>query len=98
MNGAAGNGDDRELLWPQEVANLCGVGVRTVTRWARQGQIEYVRTPGGRRRYRAAEVRGVFELAVVAVLPAGGGWCWRASLWLCAVFPAVVPVCTAVMR
>ncbi len=57
MNGAAGNANgDQELLWPREVAELCGVGPETVTRWARQGLLEYVRTPGGQRRYRAADV------------------------------------------
>ena len=45
MHGAAGNADgDQGLLWPREVAELCGVGSETVRRWARLGLIEYVRT------------------------------------------------------
>ncbi len=68
MNGEAGNAGDHELLWPREVAELCGVGPETVTRWARQGRIRYVRTPGGHRRYRAADVWALAAAAVADML------------------------------
>ncbi len=43
-------GDDH-LLTPREVAEMFRVGPKTVTRWARAGELEAVRTPGQHRRY-----------------------------------------------
>ena len=48
-----------ELLTPSEVAVLFGVDVKTVTRWARAGKLSSLRTLGGHRRYRAAEVHAL---------------------------------------
>jgi excisionase family DNA binding protein len=45
-----------ELLTPGEVAELFRVDPRTVTRWAKAGKLATIRTLGGHRRYRAAEV------------------------------------------
>ena len=45
------------LLTPSEVANLFRVDPKTVTRWARAGKLSSIRTLGGHRRYREAEVR-----------------------------------------
>jgi excisionase family DNA binding protein len=45
------------LLTPAEVAVMFGVDTRTVTRWARSGQLTTLRTVGGHRRYREQEVR-----------------------------------------
>jgi excisionase family DNA binding protein len=47
------------LLTPAEVATMFRVCSRTVTRWARQGRLTSVRTPGGHRRYRELEVRAL---------------------------------------
>ncbi|MGI5225925.1 MerR family DNA-binding transcriptional regulator [Actinoallomurus sp. CA-142502] len=48
---------DEELLTPREVAEIFGVTAATVAAWARVGMIvSFVRTPGGHRRYRRAEV------------------------------------------
>jgi excisionase family DNA binding protein len=38
------------------VADAFRVDPKTVTRWARQGKIRFIRTPGGHRRYVAADV------------------------------------------
>ena len=48
--------DFESLLTPAEVAQLFGVDVNTVSRWARAEKLGCVRTPGGHRRYRASEV------------------------------------------
>ncbi|GAA2039328.1 developmental transcriptional regulator BldC [Terrabacter terrae] len=45
------------LLTPGEVAALFRVDPKTVTRWAKAGKLTSVRTLGGHRRYREAEVR-----------------------------------------
>jgi excisionase family DNA binding protein len=50
-----------ELLTPGEVGRLFRVNPRTVWRWANQGRIRSVRTPGGHRRYRAADVRALLK-------------------------------------
>ena len=52
------------MLTPAEVAVLLGVNAKTVTRWAVEGRLPAVRTPGGHRRYRLA--------AVLALLCAAG--------------------------
>ena len=46
------------LLTPAEVAKLFNVDPKTVTRWARQGKLDSIRTPGGHRRYRKRQVHG----------------------------------------
>lgn len=48
--------DAPALLTPSEVAQLFAVDAKTVTRWARNGRLGYVRTLGGHRRYRECEV------------------------------------------
>ena len=47
------------LLTPGEVAALFRVDPKTVTRWASAGRIGSIRTPGGHRRFRESEVRGL---------------------------------------
>ena len=49
-------GDHEPLLTPGEVAALFRVDPKTVTRWAQDGRLSSVRTLGGHRRFRAAEV------------------------------------------
>ena len=52
---------ENELLTPAEVAEMFRVNPKTVTRWARAGRISAVRTLGGHRRFRAAEIRAFLE-------------------------------------
>jgi len=47
------------LLTPAEVAAIFRVDPKTVTRWARAGKLNCVRTVGGHRRYRESEVRAL---------------------------------------
>jgi excisionase family DNA binding protein len=48
-----------QLLTPGEVAARFGVGLTTVARWADSGKIAAVRTPGGHRRFRLADVEAL---------------------------------------
>ena len=47
------------LLTPAEVAAMFPVNPKTVTRWARGGNLSSIRTLGGHRRYRESEVRAL---------------------------------------
>ena len=49
------------LLTPAEVAAMFRVDPKTVTRWARAGKLSSIRTLGGHRRYREAEVRALLS-------------------------------------
>lgn len=63
--------DDR-LLTPGEVAALFRVDPKTVTRWAQEGKLEAVRTLGGHRRFKAAEVYSLLARGSNAAIPAPG--------------------------
>ena len=51
------DGNNERLLTPGEVAALFRVTPTSVTRWARSGKLDCIRTPGGHRRYRSSQVR-----------------------------------------
>jgi excisionase family DNA binding protein len=53
----------RPFLSRGEVSRLFGVSVSTVTRWARLGLLQVVRTPGGHYRFPADETRRAAERA-----------------------------------
>ena len=53
--------ESETLLTPSEVATLFRVGPKTVTRWAKAGKLSSIRTLGGHRRYREAEVRDLLN-------------------------------------
>ena len=53
--------DTKEFLSRAEVAKLFGVSSSTITRWARTGLIQALRTPGGHYRYRAEDVSGAMR-------------------------------------
>jgi excisionase family DNA binding protein len=51
--------DVEALLTPGEVATMFRVTNKTVLRWANEGRLTSVRTLGGHRRYRSAEVQAL---------------------------------------
>ena len=53
--------DTERLLTPAEVATMFRVDPKTVTRWAKAGKLSAIRTLGGHRRYREAEVRALLD-------------------------------------
>jgi excisionase family DNA binding protein len=53
--------ESESLLTPAEVASMFRVDPKTVTRWAKSDKLSAIRTLGGHRRYREAEVRALLE-------------------------------------
>jgi len=53
--------NQEKLLTPAEVASLFRVDPKTVTRWAKAGKLNSIRTLGGHRRYRESEVQGLLK-------------------------------------
>ena len=62
-----------ELMTTGEVASLCRVDPKTVARWASEGRISSVRTPGGHRRYDRQEIMGLIEATRRARRERGSG-------------------------
>lgn len=58
--------DYEPLMTPAEVAAEFRVHPATVTRWARQGRLTWMRTPGGHRRFSAREVRALIDRSAAA--------------------------------
>jgi excisionase family DNA binding protein len=50
-------GPQEQLLTPAEVAAMFRVNPKTVTRWARAGKINAIRTLGGHRRFKLSEIQ-----------------------------------------
>jgi excisionase family DNA binding protein len=48
-------------LHTAEVADLLHVSPKTVSRWAKEGKLPYLKTLGGHRRYPEAEIRDLAE-------------------------------------
>lgn len=53
--------DTPDLLTPGEVARLFGVDPKTVGRWGRTLQIDFIRTAGGHRRYLKRDVQAALN-------------------------------------
>jgi len=76
-----GKDDQHDILLPREVARILRVDPKTVTRWAKDGKIGSFRTPGGHRRFYAAEVtawagtkpRAAAEPQPAEAIPPGDG-------------------------
>jgi excisionase family DNA binding protein len=49
------------LMTPREVGELFRVDAKTVTRWARTGKLDCIRTLGGHRRFERAEVQRLYD-------------------------------------
>lgn len=54
-------GAQEQLLTPSEVAAMFRVNPKTVTRWARAGKINAIRTLGGHRRFKLSEIQRCLE-------------------------------------
>jgi excisionase family DNA binding protein len=59
--GGMNMSNHEELMTPGEVARLFAVDPKTVSRWANSGKITTVKTLGGHRRFRAAEIRAMLS-------------------------------------
>jgi excisionase family DNA binding protein len=53
------SGEQERLMTPGEVAALFRVHVSTVARWATEGRLGAIVTPGGHRRYRRSDVEAL---------------------------------------
>jgi excisionase family DNA binding protein len=51
--------DEQTFLRPSEVAAIFGVQPRTVVRWAQEGRLPSIRTPGGHTRFHAEAVHAL---------------------------------------
>ena len=56
-----GKGAKARLLTSAQVGEMLVVDPKTVTRWARDGKLRSIRTPGGHRRYDAAQVEALLN-------------------------------------
>jgi excisionase family DNA binding protein len=59
----------QDILTTGEVAEAFGVNPKTVTRWAAQGRIRCLKTPGGRNRFRHEDIDPFFVAAATATEP-----------------------------
>ncbi|GLY80559.1 helix-turn-helix domain-containing protein [Actinoallomurus iriomotensis] len=50
-----------DLLKPREAAELFGVRTTTIARWAREGKLTPLRTPGGHRRYSRTAIHALLS-------------------------------------
>jgi excisionase family DNA binding protein len=56
-------------LWTTQVAAILQVSPKTVSRWAKEGKLPFLRTLGGHRRYPAAEIRQLADQLRVQPTP-----------------------------
>jgi len=61
MKAMSANGEFRNLLTPGEVAQLFRVDPKTVSRWARKGQVPAYQTPGGHHRFDEGEIMAALD-------------------------------------
>lgn len=57
----AADAKENEYLLAAQVARLLHVSPKTVSRWAKEGKLPYVRTLGGHRRFPGAPIRELAE-------------------------------------
>jgi excisionase family DNA binding protein len=51
------------LLSPEQVGQIYGVDSKTVSRWADEGRLKHIRTPGGHRRFFEDDIREKIQSA-----------------------------------
>jgi excisionase family DNA binding protein len=64
-HAVAAQGEDSlepRFLRPAEVADLLSVSPKTVSRWAKEGKLPFLKTLGGHRRYPAAEIQELIDV------------------------------------
>jgi excisionase family DNA binding protein len=54
-------GEAPSYLLPAEVAELLSVSPKTVSRWAKEGKLPFMKTLGGHRRYPEAQIRQLVD-------------------------------------
>ena len=64
------NATEPKLLRPGEVAAIFGVNAQTVARWAKEGRLRSLRTPGGHMRLYADDVRALMAEQQTETAPA----------------------------
>jgi excisionase family DNA binding protein len=57
-------------LYPAEAAAILHVSPKTVTRWAKEGKLPFLKTLGGHRRYPEREIRQLADRLTTVVVPA----------------------------
>jgi excisionase family DNA binding protein len=55
------NTEEPSYLRAAEVADILYVSPKTVSRWAKEGKLPFLKTLGGHRRYPAAKIRALAE-------------------------------------
>ena len=63
-----------KLMTPAEVAEVLNVDPKTLARWALKNKIRCTWTPGGTRRYYAADVEAIVRRGTEAGVPLLDGW------------------------
>jgi excisionase family DNA binding protein len=53
--------DTPSYLYTAEVADILHVSPKTVSRWAKEGKLPFLKTLGGHRRYPEAKIRDLAE-------------------------------------
>jgi excisionase family DNA binding protein len=56
------DGEESGFLRPAEVADLLSVSPKTVSRWAKEGKLPFLKTLGGHRRYPAAAIHELVDI------------------------------------
>jgi len=54
-------GEAPSYLLPAEAAELLSVSPKTVSRWAKEGKLPFMKTLGGHRRYPEAQIRQLVD-------------------------------------
>jgi len=63
----------RKFYTTKQIAEICGVHITTAIRWIDSGQVRAFRTPGGRRRVAADELKGFLERLKIPIELRGMG-------------------------